>query len=286
MRSAPEARPGRMWAGTAIAVGVIAGLAATATLADTNVATATPPADAPPPSTATPATKAPQAGQPTRPEVAAAVAKLKADPNLGAPTKTRKLVRNSKPDAAVARESPSWLHWIGDAFSWLAGAARALLWVGGILLAGVLGLHIKRLIESRGERSVPLRLSTPTHVRDLDIRPESLPDDIGGAALELWERGEHRAALALLYRGLLSRLAHVHGVPIRDSSTEGDCLTLATEHLPGMRSAYIGRLIGVWQRAVYGNVEPTSEEFHTLCAGFAAAADAPVVVTAAVEQAA
>ena len=67
----------------------------------------------------------------------------------------------------------------------------------------------------------------PTHVRDLDIRPESLPDDIGAAARALWDRGEHRAALALLYRGLLSRLAHVHRLPIRDSSTEGDCLALA-----------------------------------------------------------
>jgi hypothetical protein len=125
----------------------------------------------------------------------------------------------------------------------------------------------------------------PTHVRDLDIRPESLPDDVGGAALELWERGEHRAALALLYRGLLSRLAHVHAVPIRDSSTEGDCLALAATHLPATRAAYVERLIRVWQRAVYGNVEPTEEEFHFLGATFASALDMPAA-TPAVEQAA
>ena len=282
MHSAPEARPGRTRAGTAIAVGgVIALLTATATLANASVQ-----ANAAVQANATPAAEAPQSAQPTRAEVAAAVAKLKADPNLGAPKSTRKLVRNSKADTAAAQASPSWLHWIGDAFTWLAGTARALLWVGGILLAGVLGLYIKRFIESRGERSVPLRLSTPTHVRDLDIRPESLPDDIGGAALELWERGEHRAALALLYRGLLSRLAHVHNIPIRDSSTEGDCLTLAAAHLPAARSTYVGRLIRTWQRAVYGNVEPSSEEFHALCAGFAAAANAPVEGIATVEQAA
>jgi hypothetical protein len=281
VRSAPEARrPGRR-AGAAIAIGIIALLTGTATLADvTTLANSTAQANA------TPATEASQSGQPTRAEVAAAVAKLKADPNLGAPTSTRKLVRNSQAEAAVAKESPSWLQWIGAAFAWLAGTARALLWVGAILLAGVLGLYIKRFLQSRGERSVPLRFSTPTHVRDLDIRPESLPDDIGGAALELWERGEHRAALALLYRGLLSRLAHVHSVPIRDSSTEGDCLTLAAAHLPAARSAYMGRLIRIWQRAVYGSVEPSAEEFHALCAGFAAAADAPVEVTASVEQAA
>jgi hypothetical protein len=123
----------------------------------------------------------------------------------------------------------------------------------------------------------------PTHVRDLDIRPESLPDDVGGAALELWERGEHRAALALLYRGVLSRLAHLHAVPIRDSTTEGDCLALAAIHLPAAAASYAERSIRVWQRAVYGNAEPTADEFHYLGTTFASALDMPPA-TIAVEQ--
>jgi Domain of unknown function (DUF4129) len=235
---------------------------------------------------ATAAAEQPQAGQPTREQVAAAVAKLKADPNLGTDKKTRKLVRNSRADPDTPPPtSPGWLHWIADAFAWFASTARALLWVAGILLVAVLALYIKRFVESRGERAVPLQFSMPTHVRDLDIRPESLPDDVGAAALELWERAEHRAALALLYRGLLSRLAHVHGVPIRDSSTEGDCLALAAAHLPAARCSFVGRLIRVWQRAIYGNTEPTSEEFRALGTGFSAAVDAPAD-TATVEQAA
>lgn len=215
-------------------------------------------------------TTAAEAPQPTREQVASAIEKLKADPNLGIDKKTRKLVRNSKAEPNTPQTSPGWLNWLADAFGWFASTARALLWVAGVLLVGILALYIKRFVESSGERSVPLRFSLPTHVRDLDIRPESLPDDVGAAALELWERGEHRAALALLYRGLLSRLAHVHAVPIRDSSTEGDCLALAATHLPSDRVAYVERLIRVWQRAVYGNVEPTSEEFHSLSTGFSA----------------
>ena len=230
-------------------------------------------------------TTAAEAPQPTREQVVSAIEKLKADPNLGTDKKTRKLVRNSKAEPNTPQTSPGWLNWIADAFRWLASTARALVWVAGILLVGILALYIKRFVESRGERSVALRFSMPTHVRDLDIRPESLPDDVGGAALELWERGEHRAALALLYRGLLSRLAHVHAVPIRDSSTEGDCLALAATYLPAARVAYVERLIRVWQRAVYGNVEPTAEEFRVLGAGFATAVDMPAE-TASVEQAA
>lgn len=226
-----------------------------------------------------------EAPQPTREQVKAAVEKLKTDPNLGADKKTRKLVRNSKAEQNAPPTSPDWLHWIADAFKWFAGTARALLWVAGILLAGILALYIKRFVEARGERSVPLRFSMPTHVRDLDIRPESLPEDVGGAALALWQRGEHRAALSLLYRGLLSRLAHVHGVPIRDSSTEGDCIALAVTHLPAARSAYVVRLIRVWQRAVYGNIDPTSDEFNSLSTGFSAAVDT-LPETAAVGRAA
>ncbi len=222
-----------------------------------------------------------EAPQPTREQVKAAIEKLKADPNLGVDKKTRKLVQNSKAEQPNAPSTSSdWLNWVADAFKWLASTARVLLWVAGILLAGILALYIKRFIEARGARSVPLRFSMPTHVRDLDIRPESLPDDVGGAALELWEHGEHRAALSLLYRGLLSRLAHIHGVPIRDSSTEGDCMALAVTHLPATRSAYVVRLIRVWQRAVYGNIDPASDEFNSLCTSFSAAVDPPSPATA------
>jgi hypothetical protein len=250
----------------------------------------TSPAIAAEPASPTPTAATPKSGQPTRAEISAAIARLKADPNLGTEKKTSQLRRNTSRDTPhPPGGKPGWLKWIADAFGWFADTARVLVWILAIILVGVLGILIKRFLESRaGMRSSPLRFNdaAPTHVRDLDIRPESLPDDIGRAALDLWERGEHRAAMALLYRGLLSRLAHVHGAPIRDSSTEGDCLALATAHLPVERAAYTGMLIRAWQRAVYGNTEPSVEEIQTLCAGFGAAIDAPPPPTEPLEKAA
>jgi hypothetical protein len=224
---------------------------------------------------------------PSRAEIQAAVEKLRADPNLGTTEHKRRLTRNEQKEQTVKKReaAPSWLKWITDAFGWLASTARLLVWVIAILLAGILGVFIKRFIESRGERSRSVAFSMPTHVQDLDIRPESLPNDIGGAALELWERGEHRAALALLYRGLLSRMAHVHGVSIRASSTEGDCLALATQHLPSQQAAYAARLIRLWQGAVYGSIEPPPEEFRAVSVGFATTLDSIPAATP-VEQAA
>ncbi len=201
-RTRPGAGTNRRY-GLALFVATL--LAATATAADTPLRT--PAADAHPIHF-------------TPGQIAAAVDKLKADSNLGTEKKVRRLVKNSRPEPQTPNQLPGWLRWLTNAFAWLAGTARALVWMVGIVLAGILALYIKRFLEARGELSVPLRFSTPTHVRDLDIRPESLPHDIAGTTNELWASGEQRAALALLYRALLSRLAHVHGIPILDSSTE------------------------------------------------------------------
>ena len=208
--------------------------------------------------------------EPTQAEIAAALDKLRADPNLAHERKTRTPRWLSEEDEE-AKEPSSFMEWVKDFFVWLGQLSRALVWVlGGLLALGLLWFLVA-LIKGVGATSKTATEPLPTHVRDLDIRPESLPENIGTAALALWNRGEHRAALALLYRGLLSRLVHVHDVPIRDSSTEGDCLALASKHLSAQRSAFVTTLIRTWQRATYGAHDPQTEAMQALCAGFDAA---------------
>ena len=209
---------------------------------------------------------------PTEREVNAAVEKLKEDPNLSTERTLRTLKWLDKDDEAP-RDAPAWTQWMTGFFVWLAQASRALVWVAAGLLSALLVVLILRWLRSRGGRFETERFVAPTHVRDLDIRPESLPADIGAVALALWERGEHRAALALLYRGLLSRLAHEYHAPIRDSSTEGDCLALAQRHLPVDRATYASRLIRMWREAVYGGKQPETLRVQELCAGFPRASD-------------
>jgi len=215
---------------------------------------------------------------PTAQEVDRAIEAVKKDPNLSAEKSVRTLRWKSSddPDEPKRRTNwPSWLEWIPNLFGWIAQGSQMLVW---LLLAGLVGLlliFIARLVrDTRFERK-GARFVAPTHVQDLDIRPESLPPDIGAAARDLWDRGEHRAALALLYRGTLSRLAHVHEVPIRDSSTEGDCLVLAARKLDPVRVAYITQLVRAWQRFTYGGIAIDTPVVHELCAGFAANLDAP-----------
>jgi hypothetical protein len=195
----------------------------------------------------------------------AAIEKLQADPNLATERQTR-APRWRSDDDGEPRDL-SWLEWVAEMFRWVAEGSRVFVWVVMGLLLLLLLAYVTRFFKALPK---PPRRSeiAPTHVRELDIRPESLPADVGGAAWELWGRGDHRAALALLYRGLLSRLVHAYATPIRSSSTEGECLELARARLPQEPGEFAARLIRVWQRAVYGGREAQAEEVRALCEQF------------------
>jgi len=203
---------------------------------------------------------------PTTAEVRSAVEKLQTDPNLAPERKTRTLKWK---DQNQPRKAPvGMLQWLSEAFKWVGGTARILVWGIIAVCIAMFVVAILRQLRQMEFRKAQRRSDAPTHVRDLDIRPESLPDDIGAAALELWERGEQRAALSLLYRGLLSRLVHVYAIPVKQSSTEGDCLELAENHLQQATVSYVSKLIRTWQRAVYGGKDAQPVEVRELCAGF------------------
>jgi hypothetical protein len=199
-------------------------------------------------------------------QIDAAIEKLRSDPDL-ATTRQVRTLRWANDEDKQARDQPSWLKWIAELFRWFADVSRVFIWLLIALLVGLFVLYLLRFGKTFGKQGAT-ELTAPTHVQELDIRPESLPHDIGSAAWDLWERGEHRDALSLLYRGLLSRLAHGHAVPIRHSSTEGDCLTLAERHLSLERHSYVARLIRTYQRAIYGGDAPQSSDMRMLCDEF------------------
>ncbi len=211
---------------------------------------------------------------PDRIEISRAVAIVKSDPNLATEHKVRTL-RWIDETHRPANDPGGSLNWVLELIAWVAQSARLLVWVAIAVLIGLLGTYLIRLFRSRNPSLEPVSTTPPTHVQDLDIRPESLPENIGAAARSLWDAGEHRAALSLLYRGLLSRLAHVHSMPVRDSTTEGDCLRLVATRLPDTRRDYAKRLIQTWLQAVYGGRQPESSSLYALCDEFATALDVP-----------
>jgi len=220
------------------------------------------------------------AQQPDKQEIDRALAKVKADPNLATSRKVGMVKWKNPGQPASSR--PGWFKWIVGLFRWLDQTSRLLMWGIAGLLIGLLVVSLLRILRARDSYVAPgpELFVAPSHVSNLDIRPESLPADVGSAARALWDRNEGRAALALLYRGLLSRLVHVHRLSIRASSTEGDCVWLAEAHLPRETASYTLRLVRVWQRGVYGREDIDTAAVHDLCDGFSATLDgSPQAVT-------
>jgi hypothetical protein len=219
-----------------------------------------------------------RAETPGPPEISRALETVKTDPNL-ATVRTIRILRWRGSSTPRQRGTFAWLAWIVGLFRWFDQSARVLVWAVVVMLGGLLVAYVVRILGDRGVRTPGEKsFVAPSRVHDLDIRPESLPDDIGAAARRLWDRSERRAALALLYRGMLSRFAHVHQIPIRDSSTERDCLALAAGHLSTARADYVSGLVREWQRVVYGSEDIQTPTVYGLCDGFAPALDhaAPV----------
>jgi hypothetical protein len=211
---------------------------------------------------ATPAAEPPSANQ-----VHDATEAVYNDPDLHGLKADREL-RLKNQDQPKENTAPADVRWLRDLVRWFSEAGRWLVWLGMAVLAALLIVYLRRWIVVRGDAAGGRALTLPSHVRDLDIRPESLPDDLPGAVRALWQRGESRAALSLLYRGALSRLVHEHAVPVRASSTEGECATLASQHLDAECGAFVARLIGLWQLAVYGARLPDGNAVLAVCDEF------------------
>ena len=206
---------------------------------------------------------------PSREDVQSARDRVRKDPNLGG-TRQEQTLRFKDMDAWKSKPSkseppPMWL--VGMA-RWIADAGRLVIWALGAVAVALFLVGLRHWSRVRAEVATVKTLKLPSHVRELDIRPESLPDQIGATARDRWLRGEHHAALSLLYRGALSRLVHDHAVPIRAASTEGECVQLAARRLSQDRSAFFARLVSAWQLTVYGARMPGSDSVLALCADF------------------
>ncbi len=207
----------------------------------------------------------------TSEEVRAAAAKLRADPNIGGEHKIRSL-RWNQPNAPEPPRPPP--PWIAGLFEYLGQTGSALFWASAALAAAIAVIWTYRTFRARTPRPGPIALPVVSRVGEMDIRPESLPADIGAAALALADSGKTREALSLLYRGALSRAVHRFGVPIGPSYTEGEALRAVGARFDAPRLSYFSDLVGVWRRAVYAGEALSGEAVRPLCRGFAAALDA------------
>ncbi|SFP22668.1 protein of unknown function [Geopseudomonas sagittaria] len=153
---------------------------------------------------------------------------------------------------------------------WLQGAAaliEVLLWA--LLVAGLALLAWRyrdwlRLFAARGQAARPAEATPPAQLFGLAVDPRSLPDDLPASVEQLWPT-DPRAALALLYRGLLSHLLHQRRLPLRAAHTEGEVLVLLQGLDDPALGAFARRLLDAWQALAYGSRPPPAELGPQLC---------------------
>ncbi len=161
---------------------------------------------------------------------------------------------------------PQILGGIGHA---IARTAEVLLWVAAIALAAFALWWAARQLP-RGGATPREAYQPPPALFGLELAPETLPQDIPGAALALAREGRMREALSLLYRGALSELVHKRGVELRSSDTEGEALRRVRARTGGDASAYFALLVAAWQAAAYAGRDPKLAEVEHLAADYAA----------------
>jgi hypothetical protein len=203
----------------------------------------------------------------------AAIADLRHDPNLGGQSKIRTLHWITKSQPRPPPASPGWLLGLFEYAGQLGGL---LLWAAAAGAAALAVVWIFRLLKSREPRGLPVQAGvSESRVLDLDIRPDSLPNDVSAAALELLRRGRVRDSLSLLYRASLSSAVHRFGATIGAQHTEREVLGVVRGALDEPRARYFTDLVTIWQRVVYAGEILAPDAVLPLCAGFSTFFDSP-----------
>ena len=142
---------------------------------------------------------------------------------------------------------------------------KSALWILLIVVVILLIVYRDRWLPlfQSGEKTEEKK-EKPDVLFGMDIRPDSLPDDIPAAAKQFWQQGKQREALSLLYRGALMRLVNEDNVPLEDSHTEGDVMRLSRKVLAKQREQYLEKLTQVWRRAAYAHQFPDDSEAQSL----------------------
>ncbi len=202
-------------------------------------------------------------------EIDSAVARGRADPDIGSETKSKRLHWVGKDTSQQPPKKPDEPRpWLVHLFDFLGRSVTLIVWGVGFLAAGMAGVLLYRAAGARAPRVADLPPAPPSQIDDLGSRRASLPDDIGAAADRLLDAGQIRESLSLLYRGALARATRQHGILIGESATEGEVLRAVDGRLEAASIDYLRTLVQLWQRAVYAGSPTPAEVVRPLCAQF------------------
>ena len=185
------------------------------------------------------------------------IREVKSDPDFKVHTVTQRVPKQRPPTTS---------------FSWL----RALAPLAGLFgicavatLVGLLGWMLWKNRHAFIFRRRMGRLKTPNAtarvVMGMEVSAASLPEDIPEAAWRLWQGGSRQEALALLYRGAISRVMELGRVEIQESDTEGDCLRRVEQSGAVAHPDYFRGITRAWIGLAYAGIAPSDAEVEAIC---------------------
>ncbi len=164
-----------------------------------------------------------------------------------------------KPDSPKLSPFESFIQAIGAVVGFLAEYG---LW---ILLAVILSWLIWKSTDwmpwLRDKMPAKRELDDITEKEVIDL--DTLPSDLSSAVRQLWAQ-QPRAALALLYRGSVEKLADRLGAPLPPGATEAECVRRSRRLAHPESEAIFQKVVRAWQAAAYAHRLPNSDEFESL----------------------
>lgn len=219
--------------------------------------------------TAVQTTPAPASAVPASP-AQRVIREILADPVFGREIEEKRWKLRQDKEEVKEREPSSldpYIDKLARMFEALIGGLRVVAWGVAIVVAAFL---IYLVIRYRafwlpGGRPVP---PPPEFLFGLDVRPQSLPDDVAAAARAALAAGRVEEALSLLYRGALVVLLHHLQVEFRAGDTEDDCLARVHGRLQFATEDYFHRLLEHWRHVAYARRVPPRPDLEALCSGW------------------
>lgn len=146
----------------------------------------------------------------------------------------------------------------------IADAMKFII-IAAVVIMGLLGVYQYRAIWQfiSGSKKIE-EDNSPQVMFGLAVTPDSLPQDVGKAAKQLWVDGDFLGALSLLYRSSLSSLINGYQANIKESHTEGDCLRIGKDYLPDDSYHCFAELTALWQNVVYAHHSPDADVVEAL----------------------
>lgn len=201
-----------------------------------------------------------------------------ADPVFGHQTKEMEWQWRKNDEEKPVASPPGWLSKLRAMLEFASQVMSGLAWIVAVLLLAffiyLLVVYRERWLPRDARRAVP-----PDFLFGLDVRPESLPADLIGAARAALAAGQVEAALSLLYRGALVALIQRTQVEFRVGDTEDNCRQRIVGHVEAPAGRYFGELLEAWRATAYAHQPPTLSTLEALCnaweAHFGQASGAP-----------